>query len=87
MILKYSSIFGHNKKESLKLIKIKWFGKILLPWLTVTNYYYGSISVLNELHLVSSGNKSHLISGGVTAVVHGCSFMHWTHGKKGVGGL
>ena len=30
----------------------------------VTNYYYGSIPVLNELHLVSSGSKSHLISGG-----------------------
>ena len=30
----------------------------------VTNYQYGSIPVLNELHLVSSGSKSHLISGG-----------------------
>ena len=32
--------------------------------LYVTNYYYGSIPVLNELLLASNGSKSYLISGG-----------------------
>ena len=31
---------------------------------TISNSYLGSIPVRNELHLVSSGSKSHLISGG-----------------------
>ena len=30
----------------------------------VTNFYLGSIPVTNELHQVSKGSKSHLISGG-----------------------
>ena len=30
----------------------------------VTNYYYGSIPVINQLHLASNGSKSYLISGG-----------------------
>ena len=30
----------------------------------VTNSYLGSIPVTNELHQVSKGSKSHLISGG-----------------------
>ena len=29
---------------------------------SVTNYYYGSIPVINELHLVSTGSKSYLMS-------------------------
>ena len=32
--------------------------------LCVTNSYLGSIPVTNELHQVSKGSKSHLISGG-----------------------
>ena len=35
-----------------------------VSFMIVTNYYYCSISVLNELHLASSGSKCHLISGG-----------------------
>ena len=31
---------------------------------TVANSYLGSIPVANELHQVSKGSKSHLISGG-----------------------
>ena len=49
----------------------------------VTNFYLGSIPVTNELHLVSSGSKSHSVSG-VIAVIHGCSFMHWAQQQEGV---
>ena len=31
---------------------------------TIANSYLGSIPVTNELHHVSKGSKSHLISGG-----------------------
>ena len=51
--------------------------------LCVTNSYLGSIPVRNELHQVSRGSNSHLISG-VTAVVHGYSFELWTQLQGGV---
>ena len=38
---------------------------------SVTNSYLGSIPVTNELHQVSKGSKSHLISGGDS----GCSWV------------
>ena len=47
----------------MKSDKCDLCSKFLLVYLSPT-IGFGSIPVLNELHLVSSGSKSHLISGG-----------------------
>ena len=57
------SILSIHVTFARKLVKsFSYFCHRLL--VLFTNYYYGSIPVINELHLVSSGSKSYLISGG-----------------------
>ena len=58
---------------------------IYFPLSCVTCFYYSSIPVANELRLASKESKSCLILG-VTAVIHGCSFVLWTYWKRGAAG-
>ena len=61
-------------------------GELLLEFIIhalhiVTNYYYGSIPVRMSSTWLAMGARV-ILSQGVTAVIHGCSFVHWANGKE-----